>query len=613
MKKKSASQSAFFNLRVLLGLVVFFAGAFLALFATANPQALTRERTRHLGEQAARFPAGISLAPAGGVQEAWVARYNGPGNGIDLAFSIAVDNLGNVYVTGNSPGATSANDITTIKYNSAGQQQWIQRYNGPGNGDDGTNGTNAIAVDGSGNVYVTGWSLGLENTDFVALKYDADGVQQWAQRYNGPGNSYDAPYGIALDGLANVYVTGGSEGSGTGSDYTTIKYNTDGQQQWVQRYNGPGNGYDAAQSLAVDALGNVYVTGYSTATNGLGDCVTIKYDTAGQQQWVQIYNGPADGTDYGNSIAVDGSGNVHVTGSSTGSETNRDYLTVKYNSSGQEQWVSTFSSVGNFSDEARSVGLDSSGNVYITGVLAFSEGEGSDDWGTIKYSSSGAEQWVQIYNGPANGVDETFSIAVDTDGNSYVVGYGYGLTSGSDLTSIKYNTDGVQQWVQKYNGPANSTDTGFDIALDTEGNIYVTGGSIGVGTTVDYVAIKYSQEPTPTPTPTATPTATPTPTPTVTPTPTPGPITLSAHGYRVRGIHTVDLSWSGATSSSVDVYRDGNLVVTVPNTGSYRDSIGAKGGNVRYTYKVCEAGTQTCSNEVTVRFGGPPLQQTTSL
>jgi hypothetical protein len=97
------------------------------------------------------------------------------------------------------------------------------------------------------------------------------------------------------------------------------------------------------------------------------------------------------------------------------------------------------------------------------------------------------------------------------------------------------------------------------------------------------------------------------PTPTPTPTPTPGQITLSARAYRVRGFHTVGLTWSGATSANIDVFRDGVVRATVPNTGSYTDSIGVRGGNVRYTYKVCEAGTSNCSNEVTVRFGGPPL------
>jgi len=106
--------------------------------------------------------------------------------------------------------------------------------------------------------------------------------------------------------------------------------------------------------------------------------------------------------------------------------------------------------------------------------------------------------------------------------------------------------------------------------------------------------------PTPTPTPTATPTATPTPT----PTPTPGQITLSARGYKVHGQQTVDLSWNGATSNNIDIYRNGVLIATVPNIpGFYTDHIGVRGKGT-YIYKLCQAGTQNCSNEVTVRFGG---------
>jgi serine protease len=81
----------------------------------------------------------------------------------------------------------------------------------------------------------------------------------------------------------------------------------------------------------------------------------------------------------------------------------------------------------------------------------------------------------------------------------------------------------------------------------------------------------------------------------------PSAITLSATGRKVGGINTVRLSWSGATSGQVDVYRDGVVIVTTPNDGSYVDSTGDT-GRARYTYKVCEAGTQTCSAVVTVRF-----------
>src|SRR6266566_4558875 len=111
------------------------------------------------------------------------------------------------------------------------------------------------------------------------------------------------------------------------------------------------------------------------------------------------------------------------------------------------------------------------------------------------------------------------------------------------------------------------------------------------------LSIEYTSAPTPTPTPT----------PIVTPTPTPSGITLSAHGRRVQGRHTVDLTWSPVTSANIDIYRDGVVIATVPNNGSYKDFIGVRGGNARYTYKVCDAGTQNCSNEVTVRFGGPPI------
>jgi hypothetical protein len=112
--------------------------------------------------------------------------------------------------------------------------------------------------------------------------------------------------------------------------------------------------------------------------------------------------------------------------------------------------------------------------------------------------------------------------------------------------------------------------------------------------------------PTPTPTPTSTPTPTATPTATSTPTPTatPGQITLSARGYKVQGQQTVDLSWNGATSNNIDIYRNGVLFATVPNIpGFYTDHIGARGKGT-YTYRVCGAGTQNCSSQVTVRFGG---------
>jgi hypothetical protein len=202
MNKRRATESAFFRLCILLGLIAFFAGALLALFAAGSPQALPSSRTLRARELHRANPA--PAAPGGGVYEAWVARYDGPANSYDEARAIAVDNSGNVYVGGYSWGEGTRVDYTTIKYNSAGNEEWVARYNGPGNGDDQLS---AIAVDGSGNVYVTGFSVVDNNSHFdcVTIKYNSVGQEQWVARYTAP-SGYAGGDAIALDGSGNVYV-----------------------------------------------------------------------------------------------------------------------------------------------------------------------------------------------------------------------------------------------------------------------------------------------------------------------------------------------------------------------------------------------------------------------
>ncbi|MFZ1320590.1 MAG: SBBP repeat-containing protein, partial [Ignavibacteria bacterium] len=228
-------------------------------------------------------------------------------------------------------------------------------------------------------------------------------TQEWVARYNGPGNVSDYGSSIAVDGSGNVYVTGRSIGSGTNYDYSTIKYNSSGVQQWVARYNGPGNNEDWAYSLAVDTLGNVYVTGTSIGSGTDWDYATLKYNSSGVQQWVARYNGPGNISDVANSISIDGSGNVYVTGGSWGvGGTNYDYATLKYNSDGVQQWVVRYNGLGNSYDFANSLVIDGSGNVYVTGVSRSSSFAGSEDYATLKYNSSGVQQWVARYNGPGN-------------------------------------------------------------------------------------------------------------------------------------------------------------------------------------------------------------------
>ncbi len=424
------------------------------------------------------------------VDIAWIQRYNGVYNGNDVATAIAVDGSGNVYVTGYVDGLSRIN-YATIKYNSNGVLQWVQEYIGP---EYCLNFARAIAVDGLGNVYVTGESKNPDIDtcyDYVTIKYNTDGVQQWVQRYNGPYNSHDYPSAIAVDNAGNVYVTGRSIGSATGYtnyDYATIKYNTDGVLQWVQRYNGPINGWDQATAIAVDGSGNVYVTG-SIDGYTIIDYATIKYNTDGVMQWVQIYNGPANGIDYANAIAVDGLGNVYVTGfSETSGIYDDDYATIKYNTDGVMQWVQRYGTADG-SDRSNAIAVDGLGNVYVTGRTV---NIGTyEDYTTIKYNTNGVLQWTQNYNGPVNGNDCGHAIGVDGSNNVYVTGRSDGINYSYDYATIGYNSNGVQQWLQRYEGPGNSVDWPMGIAVDGLGNVYVTGYSTGSGTYYDYATIKY--------------------------------------------------------------------------------------------------------------------------
>ena len=433
---------------------------------------------------------------ANGVEE-WVQNYNGPGGGgPDMATAIAVDKDGHVHVTGGITKINTGLDYTTYKYDNNGDRIWKKTYTGPGVhnifGID-VDVANALVLDPKGNVYVTGKSAASDGfDDYVTIKYDANGNTKWARRYNGPGNRFDEARSVAVDEQGNVYVTGGSVGIGTNFDYATIKYDGNGNVIWVARYNNPNNRNDLAIDVAVDNKGNVYVTGASDSTGSNSDYITIKYDANGNELWVARYNGPGNSIDAANALAVDASGNVYVTGFSFSNGSN-DYTTIKYNPTGVQQWEARYNGPGNAADIANALALDAQGNVYVTGQ---SGGSGTfADYATIKYNTAGVEQWVARFNGPANSFDEANALALDASGNVYVTGQSEGTGSLADYATIKYNAAGVQQWEARYNGPGNGFDIPTAIALDDNGNVYVTGRSEGNGTGFDYATIKYAQTP----------------------------------------------------------------------------------------------------------------------
>ena len=252
------------------------------------------------GPPQAMAPAwGTSGAPPVPGTQLWVRRYNGPGNGFDFAASVAVSQAGGkVFVTGASAGKASGSDYATVAYSAAtGARLWANRYNGPANRSDSA--SSLAAGPGGATVFVTGQSNGgTSGGDYATVAYRAStGAQLWVARFNGPGNGNDAATSLAVSpGGGTVYVTGSSPGTTSRNDYATIAYNAvTGARLWVARYNGPGDSWDAATSLAASPDGSrVYVTGRSYGKTSGQDYATVAYNAAtGIRLWVRRYNAPA--------------------------------------------------------------------------------------------------------------------------------------------------------------------------------------------------------------------------------------------------------------------------------------------------------------------------------
>lgn len=268
-------------------------------------------------------------------------------------------------------------------------------------------------------------------------------VQAWVAHYNGPVDGYDWPNAIAVDGEGNVVVTGRSDRAGTGSDFATVKYDPDGDELWVARYNGPTNGSDTAGSMALDAAANVYVTGLGSS--------------------------PAIGS---------------------------DYLTVKYDTDGNELWVRAYDSPWHAIDRARSVAVDPGGGVYVTGdVQEYMPGEGTlEHWATVKYDEDGNELWVALHDAPLNESAGAYDVAVNQQGKVYVTGFVelYPPEDNSACRTIKYDSDGNVVGIATYDNWL-KYEWGKALALDAAGNVYVLGTSSNelLGLKADYLTIKY--------------------------------------------------------------------------------------------------------------------------
>jgi hypothetical protein len=417
----------------------------------------------------------------------WVARYNGPGNYHDMAYDLSVDDAGNVYITGWVSDADSSDNYITIKYDNDGNEMWAVQYNGPANDDDEAT---SLAVDDSGYVYVTGISYGIgTNVDIATIRYDRNGNEIWVKRFNGSGNGWDYGWALVLDDSSNVYVAGMSVGETTMPDFITIKYDRDGNEIWAVRYTGVGLYNLGGYAIVLDSSRNVYVTGASYGYGTDRDYATIKYDKYGNELWARRYNGPGNYWDTPAALAVDDSGNVYVTGYSSGY--GFDWATIKYDSLGNELWVQRFDGPTSGEDYPLALIMDDTANIYIAGTIT--DDATGKDAAITKYDSNGNQLWMSTYNGSANGYDRARCIIMDDSAGVYIAGTSEAYSTELDYLILKYNIQGDSLWTLRYSGPGNGTDEVVDIFVDRTMNIYITGYSDGGNSFNDLTTIKYSQ------------------------------------------------------------------------------------------------------------------------
>lgn len=391
--------------------------------------------------------------------------------------SVAIDAQGNIYLTGsvgssgifNGAGGHDVSynggfyDAFLIKFNSAGSRLWATYYGGTGS-DYGT----SVAVDASGNVYMSGTtesaadiaSGGHDNTysggteDVFLVKFNSAGTRQWATYYGG--TKWDRGGHVAVDQSGNVYLAGStlSEtdiafngddntiGAATTNDAFLAQFNSAGVRQWATYYGGADG--EIGTDVATDATGNVFLVGYTCAFSTDCDAVLVKYDAAGNRAWVNTYGpGGATESDYAYDVATDAAGNVYIAGhtSSTtgiasggfqnahsGGLANEAYL-VKFAPNGSRIWGTYYGFTSN--DYGTGVAVDATGNVYFSGYTSSSSnisaggfqtnfGGGYDGF-LVKFNSSCGRLCATYYGG--TGSDYGNDVAVSAlSGNVLVSG-----------------------------------------------------------------------------------------------------------------------------------------------------------------------------------------------
>ncbi len=447
------------------------------------------------------------------VFQRWVARVD-VAHGPDQVAALAADNQQNVLVVGShcvvvstqDPTLCQTSELLAEKYDINGNRLWGASLK------DVVNAVGeVVTTDAVGNVYVAG--LGEYQTQvgtgcnglfrFITVKYSATGQRQWIAYFN-VGNNCDGIGGIGLDAEGNSYISGSTGDDHVGPD-VTIKYDPNGKQLWAATLNIVQTHF--VSGLALDKSANVYFTGTS-GDNGAftEEAYTAKYDTNGNLLWKDVYLPGNPGTVLSGNAAItlDAAGNAYVAGAyqlldQLGDPETSTADIIKYGPSGNRVWVATHQTAGGVDgggDFSSAIALDGQGNVYTTGrwVSGFGAGTPISDFSTLKFNASGVLRWQRRYTSSGSADSEAVGLGVNSNGDVYVAGKSTSTTgAGEDFTTLKYDTNGNQLWLTRYDGPGHGDDSPANLVLDG-GDVIVAGTSVGSGTGQDWATVAYVQD-----------------------------------------------------------------------------------------------------------------------
>jgi len=277
---------------------------------------------------------------AGQVTDIWIRRYsssgakvwtrtvNGSANASDAASGVAVDPKGRIYVVGEISNGTGQ-DIWIRKYRPNGDKLWTRTVDGPAGGWDGAWG---VAVDDKGRVYVVGFTeVGGEGRNVWVRRYRPDGGKLWTKSFNGATSKDDGAYGAAVDSKGRIIVVGYTTAAGLQQNAWVRKYKPNGDKLWTRTFDGVDNGHDMAMGVAVGEKDAIYVVGGTEVQGQDFDIWIRKYRASGTPGWTRTVNGPADGFDAAEGVATDSSGGVYVVGFITTTGESENIWARKYN------------------------------------------------------------------------------------------------------------------------------------------------------------------------------------------------------------------------------------------------------------------------------------------